>query len=403
MRLLHTSDWHLGRRLHRVDLLGAQAAFVDHLVEVVRAERIDAVLICGDIYDRALPPVDAVGLWSDALARLRAAGSRVVVISGNHDSARRLGCGSEVLDSAEVHIRTRAKAVAEPVVLEDSHGAVLLYPIPYLEPAAVDGELPGPLGERSHAGVLRRAVGAVRADLAGRAPARSVVLAHAWVAGGAPGDSERDIAVGGVSAVPTEVFNGFDYVALGHLHRPQALAPHLRYSGSPLPYSFSEAGQQKISWLVELGAAGSVRVEPVPTPVHRRLSQLRGTLEELLIDPAHRSVETDFLAAVLTDPVRPEAAMDRLRVRFPHALLVSWEPPSARPQGVGYRELVAGRSDLELALEFVSRVRGSGADPAETSLLQQAFEAARSGEDQRNGDQRGSALSALPATAAGAA
>jgi exonuclease SbcD len=379
MRLLHTSDWHLGRSLHRADLLGAQAAFVDHLVEVVRDGQVDTVLVSGDIYDRALPPVEAVGVFDEALHRLTDAGARVVLISGNHDSARRLGVASRLLDRAGVFVRTRPEAAGDPVLLDDEHGTVALYPIPYLEPAVVAGA-----GERTHLAVLTAATGAARADLAGRPGMRSVVLAHGWVHGGAASESERDVSVGGVAAVPAALFDGFDYVALGHLHGPQTLAPHLRYSGSPLPYSFSEAGHTKGSWLVELEATGPARVEFVAAPVHRRLSVVTGTLAELLTDSAHAAAEDDFVAVTLTDAARPDAPMERLRTRFPHVLTLAWEPVGAAGDERSYAERLRGRSDLDLAVDFVSHVRGTPAAPAEAALLRQAFEAVRVGEDQES-------------------
>jgi exonuclease SbcD len=375
MRLLHTSDWHLGRSLHRADLLGAQAAFVDHLVDTVRAEHVDTVLVAGDVYDRALPPVEAVGLFDEALHRLTDAGARVVLISGNHDSAARLGVNARLLDRAGVHLRTRVDGVADPVLVADEHGPVVLYPLPYLEPAAVAAELPG----GTHAAVLGAALDAVRADLAGRGPVRSVVLAHAWVHGGAASDSERDVSVGGVAAVSAALFEDFDYVALGHLHGPQTLAPHLRYSGSPLAYSFSEAGHAKGSWLVEVGAGGLAHVEQVPAPVARRLSVLRGTLPELLADVVHEGAVADFVSVTLTDAARPEAAMDRLRTRFPHTLVLTWEPAEVSGDQRGYRQRLVGRSDLELSVDFVSHVRGTAAEDAEAHLLEQAFEAVRIG------------------------
>jgi exonuclease SbcD len=377
MRLLHTSDWHLGRNLHRADLFGAQAAFVDHLVETVRTERVDTVLVAGDVYDRALPPVEAVGLFDEALHRLTDAGARVVLISGNHDSARRLGVGARLLDRAGVHLRTRVDGVADPVLVADEHGPVALYPLPYLEPAAVAAELPG----GTHTAVLGAALDAVRADLGDRGPVRSVVLAHAWVHGGAASDSERDVSVGGVAAVSASLFDEFDYVALGHLHGPQALAPQLRYSGSPLAYSFSEAGHSKGSWLVELGADGLGHVVQVPAPAPRRLSLLRGSLTELLTDPAHAAVEGDFVSVTLTDAARPEAAMDRLRTRFPHTLVLAWEPADTAGDQRGYRQRLIGRTDVELAVDFVAHVRGTAAEPAETTLLEHAFEAVRRGAD----------------------
>lgn len=383
MRLLHTSDWHLGRSLHRCDLRAAQAGFLDHLVEVVRSERVDAVLVAGDVYDRAIPPVDAVELCESALVRLRGAGARVVLISGNHDSARRLGFGSRLVDAAGVHLRTRARQCAEPVLLTDRHGEVAVYGVPYLEPEAVRSELPpdpaDPAAEppRGHQGVLGRGLACIRADLDTRATQRSVVLAHAWVAGGAASDSERDVTVGGVAQVPASVFAGITYTALGHLHGSQVLAPGLRYSGSPLAYSFSESAHLKGSWLVELDAAGLGRVEHVPAPVPRRLSCVRGTVAELLTSPRLEAQREDWLTVVYTDAVRPDDAMARLSVRFPHVLVLTHEPEGAEPDGSTYGARVAGRTDLDVGAAFVEHVRRSAPDDAERSLLEQAFEAGR--------------------------
>jgi exonuclease SbcD len=382
MRLLHTSDWHLGRSLHRADLRDAQAAFLDSLVETVRAERVDAVLVAGDVYDRAVPPLDAVAMLEEALVRLRQAGARVVVTSGNHDSARRLGFGSRLVEGAGVHLRTRAAAVAEPVLLEDAHGPVAVYGLPYLEPEAVREELPadpadaGAGAPRGHEGVVRRAADCARADLAARGGVRSVVLAHAWVTGGQASDSERDITVGGVGHVPAQAFDGFTYTALGHLHGPQVLRDGLRYSGSPLPYSFSEASHTKGCWLVELDARGLGRVEHVPAPVHRRLSVLRGELDELLTSARFVAQEVDFVSVALTDAARPEAAFDRLRTRFPYLLTMAWEPSGASPAGT-YRERVGGRSDLDVVTGFVEHVRRTAASDGEAALLAAALEAGR--------------------------
>ena len=287
MRLLHTSDWHLGRSLHKADLREAQERFLDHLVETARAERVDAVLIAGDVYDRAVPPVDAVALCEQALVRLRDTGARVIVISGNHDSARRLGFSSALIDASGVHLRTRPATLAEPVMLRDDHGPVAVYGVPYLEPAV---GLPGFDGPRAHPAVLGEAAARIRADAAARGVRRTVVIAHAWVAGGGASDSERDISVGGVGYVPASLFDGFSYVALGHLHGQQTIAEHMRYSGSPLPYSFSEAHHKKGSWLVEVGVDGKTRAERVPAPVYRKLTVLRGRIEDLLTASILRAV-----------------------------------------------------------------------------------------------------------------
>jgi exonuclease SbcD len=398
MRLLHTSDWHLGRSLHRADLRAAQSVFLDHLVDTVRAEKVDAVLVAGDIYDRAVPPVDAVELCADALNRLHDAGARIVLISGNHDSARRLGFGSPLLEVAGVHVRTRPSELARPVLLEDAHGPVAVYGVPYLEPDAVRVDLPpaeetGPPAEgagpptegagavpRGHAGVLGHAARCIRADADSRRVRRRVVLAHGWVAGGAASESERDITVGGVGQVPPALFDDFSYVALGHLHGQQTIAGHLRYSGSPLPYSFSEAAHHKGSWLVELDGAGTIRAERVPAPVHRRLSVLRGPLKDLLSSAAFAQYEDDFVSVTLTDPGRPEGAMDALRARFPYVLVLAFEPEGVRPDERGYRARIAGRDDLSVAAEFVNHVRNEPASESERHLLAAAFEAVRAEE-----------------------
>ena len=397
MRFLHTSDWHLGRSLHRFDLREAQAAFLDHLVETARSARVDAVLVAGDVYDRAIPPVDAVALYEDALARLRNTGARVILISGNHDSARRLGVNSALIDASGVHLRTRPAALAEPILLADESGEVAVYGVPYLEPALgqvtpqdAAAQDAGPVTDpSSHAAVLSGALGLIRADAAARAATRTVVLAHAWVAGGRDereraeaaqrqaSASERDISVGGIGYVPASVFSGFSYVALGHLHGRQTLAGNMRYSGSPLPYSFSEKDHQKGSWLVDVDTGGTAAAEWVPAPVYKRLSVLRGRLEDLLAARAHDGQEGDFVAVTLTDTVRPEGAMERLRARFPHILTLEFKPEGVAADPRSYGQKVKGRDDLTVAAEFVRHVRNDDATAPERELLAAAFTAAR--------------------------
>ncbi|MFJ9690961.1 exonuclease SbcCD subunit D [Kitasatospora sp. NPDC101183] len=378
MRLLHTSDWHLGRSFHRESLHDAQRAFLDHLVEVVRSEGVDAVLVAGDVYDRALPGLDAVELFDDVLHRLAALGVPTVFISGNHDSARRLGVGAGLIGRAGIHLRTDPGECAVPVVLEDAHGPVAVYGLPYLEPTLVRERFG--LAKGGHAAVLGAAMDRVRADLAERpAGTRAVVLAHAFVTGGAPSDSERDIAVGGVAAVPAAVFDGVHYAALGHLHSCQTLAPRLRYSGSPLAYSFSEARQRKTMWLVDLAADGEVTAERVDCPRPRALATLRDTLEGLLTDERYAGDEQSWVQATLTDAVRPAEPMEKLRRRFPHTLQLLFDPQGAEAEPVrSYAARVSGRADLEVAEGFLRHVR-PGAEPGEEELgwLRDGFESVR--------------------------
>ena len=414
MRFLHTSDWHLGRSLHRADLREAQAAFLDHLVETARSCRVDAVLVAGDVYDRAIPPVDSVALYEDALARLRAAGARVILISGNHDSARRLGVNSTLIDASGVHLRTRPAALADPVLLPHEDGQIAVYGVPYLEPAlgvpeATGIETPttnvaaaaGTAQEadgtadrvRGHEAVLGEALRRIRADAVTRGMARTIVMAHAWVAGGASdadrqrdaerskSDSERDISVGGIGYVPASLFDGFSYVALGHLHGRQTLTETMRYSGSPLPYSFSEKDHKKGTWLVEVGVDGKASAEWVPAPVYRRLATLTGRIDDLLTSREHDGRSGDFLAVTLTDTARPEGAMDRLRARFPHILTLEFKPEGVTADRRSYGQKVRGRDDLVVAAEFVRHVRNTDASEPERALLADAFAAARNAGD----------------------
>ncbi|MFJ8822368.1 exonuclease SbcCD subunit D [Streptomyces sp. NPDC102467] len=377
MRLLHTSDWHLGRAFHRVSMLDAQAAFIGHLVATVRERDVDAVLVSGDVYDRAVPPLSAVELYDDALHRLAELGVPTVMISGNHDSARRLGVGAGLIGRAGIHLRTEASRCGDPVVLPDTHGDVAFYGLPYLEPALVKDEFG--VAKAGHEQVLAAAMERVRADLAGRAlGTRSVVLAHAFVTGGAPSDSERDITVGGVAAVPSGVFDGVDYVALGHLHGSQVISERVRYSGSPLPYSFSEADHRKSMWLIDLDGDGAVAAERIDCPVPRPLARIRGDLDDLLADPDLTVHEESWVEATLTDEIRPDDPMAKLVDRFPHTLSLLFEPrrTDTRPDAT-YAERLKGRDDHEIAEDFVTHVRGAEPDEGERALLRAAFDTVR--------------------------
>ncbi len=381
MRLLHTSDWHLGRNFHRVSLLDDQRAFLDHLVQAAGEHRVDAVLVAGDVYDRAVPPLAAVRLFDDALHRLAAIGVPVVMTSGNHDSAPRLGVGAGLLSRAGVHLRTDPAECGTPVLLTDPHGQVAVYGLPYLEPV-LTGETLG-AERRSHTAVLTAAMDRVRADLAARpAGTRAVVLAHAFVTGGRASDSERDISVGGVAAVPPAVFDGVHYTALGHLHGCQTLSPRVRYSGSPLAYSFSEAAHRKSMWLVDLDGAGDIAAERLDCPVPRPLARLRGTLGQLLEEPGYERHHASWVEATLTDPVRPAEPMARLAERFPHILHLTFEPEGSETATVGgYAQRMRGRSEQQIAEDFVAHVRaGREADPAEQRLLHEAFDSVRTAE-----------------------
>ncbi|MGY3379183.1 exonuclease SbcD [Arthrobacter sp. TE12231] len=400
MRLLHTSDWHLGRSFHGVGMLDAQRDFIDQLVTFVRDEAVDVVLIAGDVYDRALPGVDVVGLLDDALVRLTGAGAQVVLTSGNHDSAIRLGFASRLLERGGVHLRTRLNELDQPVLFPlgdaaadnaadgdaggdtgDQSGPVLaIYGIPWLEPRLVAEQLG--VETASHFEVTRAATERIRADVSRRSETRtvhSVVLAHTFASGGISSDSERDLSIGGVGAVPLDLFDGFGYTALGHLHGRQELSTAVRYSGSPLAYSFSEAKHKKGGWLVEVDADGIGEVREVLWDAPRALAVLRGKIEDLLASEEFAWAEGAYCQITLTDAARPAQAMDRLRARFPDTLVLGFDPdgPGAAPKASYSSRLAEADDDLSVCCGFLDHVRGRPASDAEAKVLAEALEAVR--------------------------
>ena len=384
MKILHTSDWHIGRTFHTHSTLEHLGLVLDALVAVVVQRGVDVVAVAGDVFDSAMPSKESYALLTDTLRRLKEAGASVVMTSGNHDSATRLGFQAEWAALAGIHILTRPEQYASPITLTDEHGPVHFYGIPYLEPALIRHLHPGvPLKTQEQ--VLDFAMTRIRDDLALRLTAggrggRSVVLAHCFAAGVAPAaessDVERDITAGGLDLVPLSVFDGCDYVALGHIHGRATLTPRVRYSGAPLHYSFAEAGKPRGAWLVELGADGlgsdPGAVEWVDLPVPRRLAVLTGELADLLADEAFADNEGDWVKAILTDRVRPLDAMRALQSRFVHAVTLEHRPTiTLDAEGSTYAERIrAATGDTEIVAGFLSFVRnGVGPSEFESALV----------------------------------
>ncbi|NJC22780.1 exonuclease SbcD [Arthrobacter pigmenti] len=384
MRLLHTSDWHLGRSFHGVGMLEAQQLFVDQLEKTVREEEVDVVLVSGDVYDRALPAVDVVELFDETLERLTVAGARVVVSSGNHDSAVRLGFGGKLIERGGVHLRTRLEDIARPALFQiDGEAELAVYGLPYLEPRMVADQLG--CEAPTHTAVTAAALDRVREDLGRRRETRtvhSVVMAHTFTSGGVGSDSERELSMGNLGVVPLEVFSGFDYVALGHLHGRQRLADRIRYSGSPLPYSFSEASHTKGAWLIDLDVSGVTGIREVSWEPPKRLAILKGPIDELLETPVHRYAETAWCHITLTDSERPRQAMERLRVRYPGALVLAFEPAAGNDATrMTYSQRIAqAADDNAVCCGFLEHVRQRKADSAEAALFAEMIDTMRAAE-----------------------
>lgn len=384
MRLIHTSDWHLGRRLHGEDLHQAHEQFLRWLVALAVREDADAVLVSGDVYDRSQPGADAVRLLDSALAQFVAAGVPLVVSAGNHDSAVRLQYGGQVLAATGVHLRTTVEQVLEPVLLADEHGALGVYAIPYVLPDAVTQALGV---ARSHAAVLAELADRIRLDATARGLSRVVLMAHAFVVGGVASESEREIRVGGVGEVPAGLLDGFSYVALGHLHGPQVVriagsATTVSYSGSPLAFSFSERDHVKSVTVVEIDAEGQVELRRVPTPVPRALRQVRGRLADLLAEGAQQSddLAQAYVKVVLTDPGRVASPMEQLREVWPHTLVLEFDPEGAAQRASGLTRATEASDPVEIAAQFVSLVSGQQPTPGQREVLAQAVAACRAGE-----------------------
>lgn len=376
MKILHTSDWHIGRTFHSHSTLAHLRTVLAALAAAVREQNIDVVLIAGDVFDSAMPSAESMTLLQDTFRDIREAGAAIVLTSGNHDSVTRLGFHAEWIRLANIHVLTQHRSLDEPVTLSDEHGPVHFYGIPYLEPALLRHDYPG-VELRSHEQALRFAMERINADRQRRG-GRSVVLSHCFTADvQASAGVERDITSGGLDLVPASVFDGPDYVALGHIHGRKQLTPRVRYSGAPLHYSFAETDKRRGGWLVELAADGLGTVSWLDLPVPRRLVHLTGTLEELLADARHTPYEGDWVKAILTDQARPIDAMRLLQQRYPHCAALEYRPvTSPENPETSYAHRVTAKTDSEIVAEFLGYVRnGVGPSDFERGLVNELLTA----------------------------
>lgn len=277
MKLFHLSDLHLGKRLNELPLLEDQKYILSQIIEMVRAEQPKAMLIAGDVYDRAQPPAEAVALFDEFITTLSAMGVHVLIISGNHDSAERIAYGGKLFSKSGIHVSPVYSGSIEPVELSDDFGPVRFYLLPYLHPVSVARLLP----DRDITG-FDDATAAVIDTMQINPSVRNVLLAHQFVVGGSVSDSERQI--GTLDQVDASHFDAFDYVALGHLHRPQNVAREdgtMRYCGTPLKYSLSEVQDEKSVTVVELNEKGSVTVRLLPLRAPHEMRKIVGTFDEL--------------------------------------------------------------------------------------------------------------------------
>ncbi|HSI34210.1 MAG TPA: exonuclease SbcCD subunit D, partial [Tepidisphaeraceae bacterium] len=359
MRFIHTADWHLGRLFHGVHLTEDQRYALLQLVDLVRETKPDAVLVAGDIYDRAIPPPEAVDLLDEVLCKIvLEAKVPVVLIAGNHDSPHRLNFGSRLLKDNRLYVTGQMTAAIRPVTFADAFGEVRVYPVPYAEPATVRealGDGAGPCV--CHDSAMREVCGRIRA---GHEGGRSIMVGHAFVMGGAECESERPLSVGGAGTVAAGHFAGFDYVALGHLHAPQtiwngerreasndgstptpvesdrgaslvsrSIATQVRYSGSLLKYSFDEADQAKGVYVVEMDGDGRCAVESIHLTPKRDVRRVSGTMADLLAGDGDGKSRDDYVEVTILDDGPVIDPVGRLRQVYPNVMQIK------RPERAG--------------------------------------------------------------------
>lgn len=354
MKFIHLSDLHLGKRVNEFSMLEDQAHILEQILAVADAEQPDAVLIAGDVYDKAVPSAEAVQLFDDFLCRLAQRRLQIFVISGNHDSPERIAFGGRLMDASGVHLSPVYDGAVRPVTLTDAHGPVDVYLLPFVKPAHVRRFAPDAAIE-SYTDALAEAVRRMQVDPA----RRSLLVTHQFVTGAQRCESES-FSVGGTDNVDAAVFDGFDYVALGHIHSPQQVGrPTVRYCGSPLAYSFSEAGKQKSVTIAELGAKGRVAVRTVPLTPLRALRELRGSYAELTARANYLGTRTDdYLHVTLTDEEDVPDAIGRLRAVYPNLMKLDYDNCRTRSGAVLDAAPVQQQSPLELFEQFYEQQNG---------------------------------------------
>lgn len=330
MKFLHLADLHLGKRVNGFSMLEDQAHILRQILAILDDEQPDGVLIAGDVYDKSVPSVEAVELLDGFLTELRARGVPVLLISGNHDSPERLAFGGRVMDSCGIHISPVYDGALAPVTLQDAFGPVHVWLLPFVKPAHVRRWFPDADIE-SYTDAMAEAVAHMDIDTA----ARNVLVTHQFVTGGTRSGSE-ELSVGGTDNVDSGVFAPFDYVALGHLHGAQHIGREtIRYAGSPLKYSFSEARQHKSVTVVTLGKKGDVQVRTVALTPLRELREIRGSYDELTARSfyEHTTYRSDYLHLILTDEQDVFDAMSRLRTIYPYLMTLDYDNARTRAAG----------------------------------------------------------------------
>ena len=349
MRFLHLSDLHLGKRVNEFSMLEDQAYILKEILNIIDEQKVEAVLIAGDIYDKVIPSAEAVRLLDDFLTRIAARELPVFLISGNHDSAERVAFGSRLMSSRQIYLSPVFESDVEPITISDRYGEINIYMLPFVKPSLVKRVYP-----EEEIITYQDAVNAAVQHMQIDTDKRNVLLAHQFVTGAARCDSE-ELSVGGVDDVDASVFDGFDYVALGHLHGPQKIGKEtVRYSGTPLKYSFSEANQKKAAVIVDVEEKGKINIQQIPLVPKHDMREIRGTYMEVTALDFYKDMKTDdYLHITLTDEEDIPDAIGKLRTIYPNIMKLSYDNLRTRAAVTvrGTAE-VEEKSPMELLKEF---------------------------------------------------
>ena len=377
MKLIHLSDLHLGKRVNEISMLENQEHILTQIIQIIDGEQPDAVLIAGDVYDKSVPSAEAVTLFDDFLCRLAKRRLPVLIISGNHDSPERLAFGGRLMERAGVYLSPVYSGSVSPVTLSDEHGEVCFWLLPFLKPSHVRRFFPDETVE-SYTDAVRTAIRHMAIDTA----ARNVLLTHQFVTGAQTCESE-ELSVGGSDNVDASVFDCFDYVALGHLHGPQNIvgSNRIRYCGTPLKYSFSEANHYKSVTVVELGVKGELQVHTIPLTPRHNLREISGTFDELTGRAYYSATVTDdYLHIILTDEEDVPEALGRLRVIYPNIMRLSYDNTRTRSsQVIGSAVQVKSRSPLDLFEELYQLQSNQPMSEVQRTFTQELIESIQEG------------------------
>lgn len=349
MRFLHLSDLHLGKHVNEFSMLEDQAYILKEILNIIDEQKVEAVLIAGDIYDKVIPSAEAVRLLDDFLTRIAARELPVFLISGNHDSAERIAFGSRLMSSRQIYLSPVFESDVEPITISDRYGEINIYMLPFVKPSLVKRVYP-----EEEIITYQDAVNAAVQHMQIDTDKRNILLAHQFVTGAARCDSE-ELSVGGLDDVDASIFDGFDYVALGHLHGLQKIGKEtVRYSGTPLKYSFSEANQKKAAVIVDVEEKGKINIQQIPLVPKHDMREIRGTYMEVTALDFYKDMNTDdYFHITLTDEEDIPDAIGKLRTIYPNIMKLSYDNLRTRAAGTvrGTAE-VEEKSPMELLREF---------------------------------------------------